>query len=186
MEKHFTFGNELNLAQEDTLVIPRTDYIAINDAKTYAVAVDPSGKLGWTKNIITDDADRFGHHIIEVLSEQVSDAYLAHLQKLGISYIFGGKESLNFTVVMEKLKKLFSIDKIMLEGGGFINGSLLNEGLIDEISLVLVPIVDGASNSLTLFETNAHLQKTKPVNFFLKSVEKLDDGGLWMKYVINP
>ncbi|WP_146088508.1 hypothetical protein [Paenibacillus peoriae] len=80
------------------------------------------------------------------------------MKKLGISYIFGGKESLNFTV----------------------------EGLIDEISLVLVPIVDGAFNSLTLFETSAHLQKTKPVNFFLKSVEKLDDGGLWMKYVINP
>jgi riboflavin biosynthesis pyrimidine reductase len=186
MEKHFTFGHKLNLAQENVPIIPRTDYVAKTDAKTYAVAVDPSGKLGWTKNFISDDDDRFGHHIVEVLTEQVSDAYLARLKKLGISYIFGGKENLNFTVVVEKLKKLFSVDKILLEGGGFLNGSFLNEGLIDEVSLVLVPIVDGASNSLTLFETSEHLQKSKSVNFFLKSVEKLDDGGLWMKYVINP
>jgi hypothetical protein len=34
--------------------------------------------------------------IVEALTEQVSDAYLAHLKKLGLSYIFGGKESLNF------------------------------------------------------------------------------------------
>ena len=139
-------------------------------------------KLGWANNYIKDDYG-LGDHIIEVLTEQVSDAYLAHLQKLGISYIFGGKEQLNFTVVVEKLKNLFSIDKLMLEGGGFLNGSFLNEGLIDELSLILVPIADGASNSVTLFETSSYLNKPKPVYFFLKEVEKLNDGGLRMKYV---
>nr|WP_263326922.1 RibD family protein [Neobacillus sp. Marseille-Q6967] len=182
MEEHFTFGNQLDLKEKNIPPIPRTDYVANTDTKTYAVAVDPSGKLGWTKNYITDDYG-LGDHIIEVLTEQVSDVYLAHLQKLGISYIFGGKERLNFTVVVEKLKSLFSIDQLMLEGGGFLNGSLLNERLIDELSLILVPIADGASNSVTLFETSSFLTNQHPVNFFLKEVEKLDDGGLWLKYV---
>jgi riboflavin biosynthesis pyrimidine reductase len=71
----------------------------------------------------------------------------------------------------------------MLEGGGVLNGSFLNEGLIDELSLILVPIADGASNSVTLFETSSFLKKPQPINFFLKDIEKLDDGGLWMKYV---
>ncbi|WDH96620.1 RibD family protein [Paenibacillus urinalis] len=186
MEKHFTFGNKLDLDLENTPTIPRTDYVANIDAPGYAVAVDPLGKLGWTKNFIEEDEDRFGHHIIEVLTEEVSDAYLNYLQKLGVSYIFGGKNSLNFTVVVEKLKKLFSIDKLLLEGGGLINGSFLYEGLIDELSLVLVPIVDGSSNSLSLFEASAHLPNSNPVNFYLKSVERLHDGGLWMKYKINP
>ncbi|QLG40363.1 MULTISPECIES: dihydrofolate reductase family protein [unclassified Paenibacillus] len=35
---------------------------------------------------------------------------------------------------------------MLLEGGGVINGSFLNEGLIDEISLVFAPIMDGTSN----------------------------------------
>jgi riboflavin biosynthesis pyrimidine reductase len=113
----------------------------------------------------------------------LSDAYLAHLKKIGISYIFGGKERINFTVVVQKLKSLFSINKLMLEGGGFLNGSLLNEGLIDELSLILVPIADGASNAVTLFETSSFLTNPHPVNFFLKEVEKLDDSGLWLRYV---
>lgn len=49
--------------------------------------------------------------------------HLVHLKNLGISYIFGGKEVLNFTAVVEKLKSLFSIDQLILEGGGSINGS---------------------------------------------------------------
>lgn len=182
MEEHFTFGHQLDLKQDNIPTIPRADYVANKAAKGYAIAVDPSGKLGWTKNYITDDYG-LGDHIIEVLTEQVSDAYLAHLQKLGISYIFGGKERLHFTVVVEKLKDLFSIDAFMLEGGGFLNGSFLNEGLIDELSLIVVPIADGSSNSVTLFETSSYLNKPKPVHFFLKEVEKLDDGGLWMRYV---
>ena len=182
LEEHFTFGHQLDLTQDNIESIPRNDYVANKEAKGYAIAVDPSGKLGWTKNHITDDYG-LGDHIIEVLTEQVSDAYLAHLQKLGISYIFGGKERINFTVVVKKLKDLFSIEEVMLEGGGFLNGSFLNEDLIDELSLILVPIADGASNSVTLFETSSFLNKPKPVNFFLQEVEKLDDGGLWMKYV---
>jgi riboflavin biosynthesis pyrimidine reductase len=184
MEEHFTFGHKLDLSHENIPTIHRTDFVATTDAKTYAIAVDPSGKLGWTKNYISEWSENSTEdHIVEVLTEQVSDAYLDHLQKIGISYIFGGKEQLDFTVVVQKLKSLFSIDQLILEGGGVINGSFLNEGLIDELSLVLVPLADGASNSLPLFETSSHLQKTKPVNFYLKTIEKLDDGGLWMKYV---
>lgn len=71
----------------------------------------------------------------------------------------------------------------MVEGGGVLNGAFLNEGLIDEVSLVLVPIADGSSNSLTIFETYSQLQKKKPVNFYLKAIEKMEDGGLWLNYV---
>ncbi len=184
MEEHFTFGHKLDLKDEDIPPIPKTDFVANKNAESFAVAVDPSGKLGWTENSIKSwNEHRTDDHIVEVLTEQVSDAFLNHLRKVGISYIFGGKERLNFTVVVQKLKSQFSIDKLMLEGGGFINGSLLNEGLIDELSLLLVPIADGASDSVTLFETSPFLNKPKPVNFSLTAIEKLDDSGLWIRYV---
>ncbi|WP_312148417.1 RibD family protein [Paenibacillus odorifer] len=184
MEEHFTQGNTLELKSEDILAIPRMDYVAQKTAKSYAVAVDPSGKLGWTTNSISKvNDDQTGDHIIEVLTEQVPDAYLNHLRQLGISYIFGGKDKLDFNLVVKKLKSVFSIDELLLEGGGFVNGSLLSQGLIDELSLILVPIADGASKSVTLFETGAYLQNSQPVNFFLKSIEKLDDDGLWIRYL---
>src|SRR6266853_3293106 len=57
--------------------MPRRDFIAEARAQSYAIAIDPSGKLTWRSNTI-DDA-----HVITVLGERVSDDYLAFLQSRG-------------------------------------------------------------------------------------------------------
>ncbi len=63
--------------------------------------------------------------MITVLTEAVLDDYLAFLQSKGVSYLFGGKTDLNLKSVLEKLRKEFGIKKLLLEGGGKINGSFL-------------------------------------------------------------
>ena len=40
----------------------------------------------------------------------------------------------------------------LLEGGGHLNGSLLKAGLVDELSLLHYPVIDGAASSPTIFE----------------------------------
>lgn len=180
MEKDFTQNHQLDLSKEVTNLIPRTDHIADQQAKTFAVAVDAHGKLGWTKNTI-GGAD--GDHIVEVLAESVADAYLEHLRETGISYLFGGKETLDFALVAEKLKTLFGIDKLLLEGGGYINGSFLQEDLVDEYSWLVVPIAEGASGLLTAFETMPGSKPGQPLGFTLEEVEKLENGGLWLRYL---
>src|SRR3989442_5154946 len=103
--------------------IPRKDFIADSDAESYAIAIDPSGKLTWKSNSIG------GEHVITVLSERVSDDYLAFLQSRGVSYLFGGKTNIDLKKVLVKLRKEFGIRKLLLEGGGKINGSILAAGL---------------------------------------------------------
>ncbi|HEY0093808.1 MAG TPA: dihydrofolate reductase family protein, partial [Archangium sp.] len=117
--------------------IPRTDFLAKPDAGSYAIALDPSGKLTWKSGSIDEE------HVITVLTEQVSDDYLAFLQARGVSYLFGGKTELNLARVLQKLRKDFGIKKLLLEGGGKINGSFLAAGLIDELSVLLAPVADG-------------------------------------------
>lgn len=69
MEEHFTFGHKLELTHEKTNEkIPKLDYVANKDASTYAIAIDPSGKLGWTENsIVPWNKYRSEDHIVEVL-----------------------------------------------------------------------------------------------------------------------
>ena len=40
----------------------------------------------------------------------------------------------------------------MLAGGGITNGSFLEKDLIDELSVVTVPVVEGERSSVSLFE----------------------------------
>jgi riboflavin biosynthesis pyrimidine reductase len=107
--------------------IAREDFIAGHDASSYAIAGDPSGKLMWSS------IDIEGEHVITILTESVPDEYLAFLQSKGVSYVFGGKSCIDLTTVLRKSRSRFGIRKLLLEGGGKINGSFLAANLIDEL-----------------------------------------------------
>ncbi|SNC76641.1 Pyrimidine reductase, riboflavin biosynthesis [Hymenobacter gelipurpurascens] len=173
MEKDFTDGLAPDL-KPVTEPLDRSDFVAEHGAESFAVAVDAHGKLGWESGYIDDD------HVISVLTEQVPDAYLAYLREKGVSYIFGGTTELDFAAVLEKLGQLFPIRTILLEGGGHLNGSLLRAGLVDELSLLHYPVVDGAATSPTIFEQGE--QPGPPRSFKLLSVEQRPGGILWLRY----
>ncbi|MBC6991924.1 RibD family protein [Hymenobacter sp. BT491] len=173
MEQDFTKGLEPDLKPVGT-PLDRADFVAEHHAKSFAVAVDAHGKLGWESAFIDED------HIIAVLTEQVSDEYLAYLREKGVSYVFGGAAALDFALVLDKLGDLFPIRTLLLEGGGHLNGSLLRAGLVEELSLLHYPVVDGAATSPTLFEQGSSPRPAQP--FALLSVEQRSEGILWLRY----
>ena len=178
MEKDFTDGKQPELKPVDQ-PINREDFVGDATATSFAIAVDAHGKLGWDENTINGD------HIIEVLTEKVEDGYLAYLQEKKISYIFGGKDELDFSTVLEKLGKLFPIKTLMLEGGGQLNGSFLNDGLIDELSLLLLPIADGTPKSATVFEVSDYLTKAPATFMKIKGLQQLEKDAVWIKYTLQ-
>jgi riboflavin biosynthesis pyrimidine reductase len=157
--------------------IPRTDFIAKRDAESYAIALDPSGKLTWKSGSIDEE------HVITVLTERVSDDYLAFLQSKGVSYLFGGKTELKLEKVLQKLRKEFGIKKLLLEGGGKINGSFLAADLIDELSLLVVPVADGGVGTPSLFD--AKEGKGPARHLKLVSMEKRKGDMLWLRYKVK-
>lgn len=185
MEDSFTQPSAQSTEYEGPAIY-RKDFVA-DKAAFYAVAVDPHGKLWWDDRVISDPDEGYDDaHIIEVLTEQVSDAFLAHLRSKGVSYIIAGKEALNLDMVVQKLKGLFGIQKLLLEGGGIVNGSFLEADLIDEVSLVVVPAVETSEKAIPLFQINKYQAgNSATVPFKLKEVKKLNDGGLWLNYQKN-
>ncbi len=142
MDESFTKGFAPDLSEFEGASLDRSDHIADSKAEFYAVAFDRRGRLGWKASAISDDDPGYdGAHIIEVLCEDAPDSYLAYLRSIGVSYIFGGKEDLDLELVLNKLYSLFGIKKLLLEGGSEINGSFQREGLIDELSLIIAPVV---------------------------------------------
>ena len=94
----------------DGPAIVREDYIA-EKASFYALAIDPNGKLWWSSRALSDlDEGYNGARIIEMLTENVSDAFLAHLRDKRVSYIFGGETELSLILVAQKLKQQFGIE----------------------------------------------------------------------------
>jgi riboflavin biosynthesis pyrimidine reductase len=175
MEKDFTEG-ENPVFKTDHGPIDRNDFVAAGDASSFAIALDAQGKLGWKAPLMKGD------HVITILTEKVSDDYLAHLQEIGVSYIFAGTSTIDLHIALEKLYTLFHIEKLMLEGGGRINGSFLNEDLIDEYHQLLLPLADGSAGSSTVFEIDAERRKPDATLFQLEEVKKIEHDVLWLKY----
>lgn len=164
----------------DASLIPKTDYVAPHAETSYAIALDPGGKLYW------DRGDISGDHIITVLTEKVSSDYLAHLQAHRISYLFGGSDSIDLPSVLDKLATMFQIKTLLLEGGGKINGSMLRAGLIDELSLLVAPVADGSSGAPALFDRPDSDPHDAPVvRWKLRSMERRADDIIWLRYSVN-
>ncbi len=157
--------------------IAREDFVAAHDASSYAIAVDPSGKLTWRAS----DID--GEHVITILTESVTDDYLAFLQAKGVSYLFGGKSRIDLPKVLQKLRARFGIKKLLLEGGGKINGSFLAANLIDELSVLVGPVADGSIGTPSLFDVDDRRAPAR--NLKLTSMEQRAGGIVWLRYKVR-
>ena len=176
MEGSFTGGWYPVLSQFNGICLPFEDFIADFDAKFFAVSFDRKGRLGWkTSEIVDDDPGYGGAHIIEVLTENVDTRYLSYLQSVGVSYIFAGKEELNLLLALEKLKNLFGINRLLLEGGSIINGAFQRENLVDELSLVTAPVIAGKDCKPLFMDSNIS-------EFKLTKIKNYENGVIWTIY----
>lgn len=156
---------------------PREDFRAPGDHGSFAFALDPSGRLAWQSNDIDGD------HVVAILSERVSDDFLAFLRERGVSYLLAGAREIDLPLALDRIGERFGVRTLMLEGGGRINGALLHAGLVDELSLLLVPVADGRIGAPTLFDVD--VVGVTPHQLVLKQVERRSSDILWLRYRVE-
>ena len=128
--------------------LPREPFVAArpNDGRRMFIVSDPEGQIFYNTQTVRGD------RIITIIGKGVSDEYLSHLQDRGISYVFGGETGYDLTVAMAEIADNFGVRSISLQGGGIIDGQMLADGLLDELSLVIYPGIDGLHGSPSIFE----------------------------------
>lgn len=156
-------------------------FFGTRETARMCIVMDPNGKIRYSSDRIMDE------NIIVILGESVSQSYLEHLRELGISYLFAGKDGNDLNRALKTLGT-FGIKKIMLQGGGIINGSFLNAGLIDELSLLIYPGIDGLAGIPGVFEyfSDNGERPAKDQSLELLSMKMLQYGVAWLRYRIHP
>ena len=177
-----TTGQEFAKADDYPLhtdqTFPRENWFVRRDAGVYGIVLDADGKIAWGRSDIDGDP------IVVVLTEKVSDAHLAGLRSDGVSYIFAGKTEVNLDAALETLNAELGVERLLVEGGGTANGAFLRAGLLDELSMVICPAIDGASGAPSLFHS-ADADADAPASLTsmkLESSEILPGGEVWLRY----
>ncbi|MCC5091205.1 dihydrofolate reductase family protein [Xanthomonas campestris] len=142
-----------------------------------AIVADPGGKLRYE----SDDAE--GAHVVALLSEEVSEDYLQELRRLGVSYLFG-----SLAHALEQIRAMFEVSVLLLEGGGAINGSFLKECLIDEVSLLIYPGIDGLAGTPCIFDYRGGADEHPAAGRCLVHTQTrtLTAGVVWLRYEVTP
>lgn len=175
MESSFTGGFKPDLSEFVGTNIPHEDFIARKHGY-YAISFDRHGSVGWKDGILHDEDPGYDDcHIIEVLSETTPQEMLAYYRKIGVSYIFAGKNDIDINTALNKLYDLFGIKVLLLEGGSIINGAFLRANAVDNISQVIAPVVADKDDK-PLF-TDAQM-----MDFRMLDCKEMADGAVWLWY----
>ncbi len=141
----------------------------------YTIIADTCGKLRWASN----EAD--GHPLLCIVSEKVTDEYLEHLRELGISWIATGEDRINLSRAMDILGEQFGIKQLAIVGGGHICGGFLEAGLVDEVSVMIAPGIDGRQGQTAVFDGIIN-RGCKPYRLKLTSVKQWESDVIWLRY----
>ena len=172
-------GRERAVAVDSPL--PREPHLGQRNGRKLAVAIDPSGRVHYGQDNVGGD------HVVAVLGEQVSDAYLAELREDGASYIFAGPKGEDLPGAMAQLADVFGVKKLLLEGGGRINGAFFRHRLIDEFSTLIFPAVDGMAGRETILDYHGADGERPGAGQSLRLIgcETLEGGMIWLRHRVE-
>ena len=147
------------------------------------IVPDNRGRINWTLLKRMPWLKR----VLVICSQATPEPYLNYLEDEDIKWIVAGENRINLPMAMEILWSQYRMGLIQCQGGSALNGSLLRNGLVDEISLVVAPITVGGMKTPTLFNA-VDLHSVQDITRLrLSRCEGLKGGALWLRYeVIRP
>lgn len=142
------------------------------------ISFDPSSDIVYAASQLR------GCDILAVLPMQTATSpYLSLLREKGISYMVVEHFD-NMRAVLEAVNSHFGIRSISLQGGGKLNGGMLNSGVIDELSIVVYPGLDCQKDSVAIFD-DADRQAVARTRLQLICAEPKAHGAVWLRYRVH-
>lgn len=169
------FGTLGKFKAANATPLGKTAFSKKADYDSYECLVDSKGTLLWSKQSATSSKP-----LLIITSENVAVEYLKYLDEQNISWIACGKNKTDLKTAAEILANEFNVSRIAVVGGGTINAGFLAAGILDEISILLAPAIDGRGGMKAVFD--GLNMDSEPYHLKLIAVKTYDDGAIWLRY----
>jgi 2,5-diamino-6-(ribosylamino)-4(3H)-pyrimidinone 5'-phosphate reductase len=121
----------------------------------------------------------FCRDVVVLVSEKTGEEYVNYLVERNYDYIVCGNDHVDYVKALGDLSQKYELETVLVDSGPTLNGLLLSQGLIDEISLLVSPVLVGSQADKLLAHLNTGDQNTK---LELLACETLDDGLVLLRY----
>ncbi len=112
------------------------------------IIVDSNARIPLNSRIIRSSKNI---QTIVATTPNASTRKIKELKKAGVQVLVSGKRKVNIKNLFQQLENL-GLKRILVEGGGEINWSVLKIGLANELIVTISPVVVGGRDAKTLVE----------------------------------
>jgi len=116
--------------------------------------------------------------VVILLSEKTPKNYINYLKERDYDFHIVGKENVYLKKSLELLINNYNIKNLLTDCGRILGNLLINQGFVDEISLLIHPVIVG-DKSYNIFNNI-----DKKIKLKLLKNEILDEGYIWLAYEI--
>ncbi len=114
---------------------------------------------------------------------QTDPAQVGWLFDQGVQVFIMGEQRVDLKGALQCLKER-GIRRLLVEGGGTLNEELLKQGLVDEISVYIAPLIFGGADAPT-FADGVGLERQDAISLEQTGIEHLADGGIVVYYAVR-
>lgn len=151
--------------------------------KTWTAVVDGRGRF---RNGYTAECDDPETYMVHLTTETAPPEYLAFLRERRLPYLIEGRERVDLPQILAKVKAKLGVNTIATSSGGKLSGALIRASLLDEINILLCPLVIGGLAIPTLFASPEPVWPTTlPKQLRLMEVKNFGKDKLWLRYQVG-
>lgn len=152
-----------------------------NDHRALLVVPDSSGRVRCWHYLKTLP---YWRGYVSLCSRSTPQEHLDYLKKRHIDCIIAGEDHVDMRAALKELRSRYGVKIVRVDSGGVLNGVLLRQGLVDEVSVLIYPSLVGAFQPRSIFRAQDSTPLGGVISLKLMRLERLKGDIVWLSYDI--
>ena len=151
------------------------------DERPLLIIVDSKGRINVWQALREAG---YWRDVMALVSQSTPAEYIEHLEKIHVPYILAGSDHVDFPEALDKMSRR-GIKRVRTDSGGTINGLLLRQGLVDEVSVLVHPALAGGTTPSSIYRAPDLVPGENPISLQIISSRRLRNGVVWLRYKVT-
>lgn len=121
---------------------------------------------------------------VALCSGSTPEEYLEYLKNHNVDTIIAGGRKVDIKTALHQMSEKYGVKTVRVESGGVLNGVLLRASLVDEVSVLVYPVLVGSAAGHNFFHSLRRAAGNEALKLRLIHSKQLENEVIWLRYQV--